>query len=69
LPFSGRLRCDHQFRPAPAKTAGHHTKVVNWWKALIDNGVHPGVRDEGLLRLEGEEYIVGDGDVLLIRHE
>jgi ribosome-binding ATPase YchF (GTP1/OBG family) len=26
------------------------------------------VRDKGLLRLEGKEYIVKDGDVLVIRH-
>ena len=29
---------------------------------------YPGVRDKGLLRLEGKEYIVKDGDVLVIRH-
>ena len=28
----------------------------------------PGVREKGLLRLEGKEYIVKDGDVLVIRH-
>ena len=27
-----------------------------------------GVRDKGLLRLEGKQYIVKDGDVLVIRH-
>jgi ribosome-binding ATPase len=42
-------------------------EVVNW-RALIDNGGYPGVRDKGLLRLEGKEYIVKDGDVLVIRH-
>jgi GTP-binding protein YchF len=42
-------------------------EVVNW-KDLIDNGGYPGVRDKGLLRLEGKEYIVKDGDVLVIRH-
>ncbi|MBU1707125.1 DUF933 domain-containing protein, partial [bacterium] len=29
---------------------------------------YPGCREKGLLRLEGKEYIVKDGDVLLIRH-
>ena len=29
---------------------------------------YPGVREKGLLRLEGKEYIVKDGDVLVIRH-
>ncbi len=42
-------------------------EVVNW-KVLIDNGGYPGVKEKGLLRLEGKEYIVRDGDVLVIRH-
>lgn len=42
-------------------------EVVNW-KSLIELGGYPGVREKGLLRLEGKEYIVKDGDVLVIRH-
>ena len=42
-------------------------EVVNW-KALIEHDGYPGVRDKGLLRLEGKEYVVKDGDVLVIRH-
>src|SRR5271157_2267161 len=42
-------------------------EVVNW-QALVDRGGYPGVREKGLLRLEGKEYIVKDGDVLVIRH-
>ncbi len=42
-------------------------EVVNW-KNLTDLGGYPGVREKGLLRLEGKEYIVKDGDVLVIRH-
>jgi ribosome-binding ATPase len=42
-------------------------EVVNW-KNLIDLGGYPGVREKGLLRLEGKEYVVKDGDVLVIRH-
>ena len=42
-------------------------ETVNW-KTLIDHGGYPGVKDKGLLRLEGKEYIVKDGDVLVIRH-
>jgi len=42
-------------------------EVVNW-KSLVDLGGYPAVRDKGLLRLEGKEYIVKDGDVLVIRH-
>lgn len=42
-------------------------EVVNW-KQLIDHDGYPGLRDKGLLRLEGKTYIVKDGDVLVIRH-
>lgn len=42
-------------------------EVVNW-RALVDANGYPGVREKGLLRLEGKEYIVKDGDVLVIRH-
>jgi GTP-binding protein YchF len=42
-------------------------EVVNW-KTLVDLGGYPGARDKGQLRLEGKEYIVKDGDVLVIRH-
>jgi GTP-binding protein YchF len=42
-------------------------EVVNW-KDLVDLNGYAGVREKGLLRLEGKEYIVKDGDVLGIRH-
>src|SRR5579862_3468494 len=42
-------------------------EVVNW-KSLVDMGGYSGLRDKGMLRLEGKEYIVKDGDVLVIRH-
>ena len=42
-------------------------EVVNW-KSLVDLGGYHGVREKGLLRLEGKDYIVKDGDVLVIRH-
>ena len=42
-------------------------EVVNW-KSLVELDGYPGVREKGLLRLEGKEYIVKDGDVLVIRH-
>jgi hypothetical protein len=42
-------------------------EVVNW-KSLVDLGGYPALREKGLLRLEGKEYIVKDGDVLVIRH-
>jgi GTP-binding protein YchF len=42
-------------------------EVVNW-KALVEHGGYAGAREKGLLRLEGKEYVVRDGDVLVIRH-
>lgn len=42
-------------------------EVVNW-RSLVDLKGYPGVREKGLLRLEGKEYVVRDGDVLVIRH-
>ncbi|HZO54603.1 MAG TPA: redox-regulated ATPase YchF [Bryobacteraceae bacterium] len=42
-------------------------EVVNW-KDLVDAGGYAGLRGGTLLRLEGKEYIVKDGDVLVIRH-
>ena len=42
-------------------------EVVNW-KTLVDLGGYAGAREKGQLRLEGKEYIVKDGDVLVIRH-
>src|SRR5580658_6318632 len=42
-------------------------EVVNW-KSLVDLGGYAGLREKGMLRLEGKEYIVKDGDVLVIRH-
>jgi len=42
-------------------------EVVNWM-TLVEHDGYPGARDKGQLRLEGKEYIVKDGDVLVIRH-
>ncbi|HEV1286212.1 MAG TPA: redox-regulated ATPase YchF [Bryobacteraceae bacterium] len=42
-------------------------ETVNW-QLLVDHNGYPGLREKGLLRLEGKEYIVKDGDVLVIRH-
>ncbi|MGC9973756.1 MAG: DUF933 domain-containing protein [Bryobacteraceae bacterium] len=42
-------------------------EVANW-RVLADHGGYAGAREKGLLRLEGKDYIVREGDVLLIRH-
>lgn len=38
------------------------------WEQLVSAGGYAGLRDKGQLRLEGKDYIVKDGDVLVIRH-
>lgn len=38
------------------------------WDKLLDSGSEANARAKGLLRLEGKDYIVQDGDVLHIRH-
>jgi hypothetical protein len=42
-------------------------EVVNW-RELVELGGYAGAREKGKLRLEGKDYIVQDGDVLVIRH-
>ena len=42
-------------------------EAVNW-KILVDHNGYAGLRGTPLLRLEGKEYLVKDGDVLVIRH-
>ena len=42
-------------------------EVVNW-KELLAAGSWQMARQKGLIRLEGKEYVVQDGDVMVIRH-
>ncbi|NQU83234.1 MAG: redox-regulated ATPase YchF [Parcubacteria group bacterium] len=42
--------------------------VINW-KDLLDCGTYPKAKEKGLLRVEGKEYTVKDGDVIEIRHD
>ena len=41
-------------------------EVVNY-KDLLDCGAYAAARDKGLVRLEGKDYVVQDGDVILFR--
>ncbi len=34
---------------------------------LIENGSHAAAKEKGLVRLEGKEYVVNDGDIILFR--
>jgi GTP-binding protein YchF len=38
------------------------------WEVLVETGSTAGCRDKGVLRLEGKEYVVQDGDVINFRH-
>ncbi|HDY73436.1 MAG TPA: redox-regulated ATPase YchF [Candidatus Jorgensenbacteria bacterium] len=42
-------------------------ETINWEK-LIEAGGWNKARDKGLIRVEGKEYIVKDGDVVVVRH-
>jgi ribosome-binding ATPase len=37
------------------------------WQALVDAGGYAGARDRGVLRLEGRDYIMRDGDVITVK--
>lgn len=42
-------------------------EVINWQK-LLEIGDWGAARQKGLIRAEGKEYVVRDGDVVLVRH-
>ena len=52
-----------------------HTKIqaafvraeVVAWDDLVEAGGYAGARDRGLLRIEGRDYVVADGDVVHIK--
>jgi GTP-binding protein YchF len=37
------------------------------WKTLVDERGYSGARDKGLLRIEGRDYVMQDGDVMTVR--
>ncbi len=43
------------------------TEVINWQKLLDAQGWNQ-AKQKGWLRLEGKDYVIQDGDVLVIRH-
>jgi hypothetical protein len=42
-------------------------EVINW-KALLEAGGFAEAREKGIIRTEGKEYVVSDGDVIEIKH-
>ncbi len=61
---------------APVAGAVIHTDFLNkfvkaevvFWKDLIENGGYVKAREKGLIRTEGKEYVVRDGDVIEFKH-
>lgn len=41
-------------------------EVVNY-KDLLDCGSYNGAKEKGLVRMEGKDYVMKDGDVVLFR--
>ncbi|MGX8728131.1 MAG: DUF933 domain-containing protein, partial [Lachnospiraceae bacterium] len=41
-------------------------EVINY-RELLNAGSYAAAREKGLIRIEGKEYIVRDGDVILFR--
>jgi hypothetical protein len=41
---------------------------VVFWKDLLENNGYVGSREKGLIRTEGKEYVVKDGDVIEFKH-
>ncbi len=37
------------------------------WRELVDAGGYAGARERGTLRLEGRDYLMGDGDVITVK--
>ena len=37
------------------------------WDALVESGGYAPARDRGVLRLEGRDYVMADGDVITVK--
>jgi ribosome-binding ATPase YchF (GTP1/OBG family) len=37
------------------------------WQELVDAGGYAGARDRGVLRVEGRDYVMRDGDVMTVK--
>ena len=77
-PARTRKRSRGPLRAAPTawEAAGTiHTEIqdafvkaeVIGWDQLVECGGYAPARDRGLLRIEGRDYVVADGDVITIK--
>ena len=57
---AGRVHTDIQEGFVRAEVIG--------WEDLVDAGGYSDARERGILRTEGRDYVVADGDVVTIRH-
>ena len=57
---AGRVHTDIQAGFARAEVIG--------WEDLVEAGGYAAARERGLVRIEGRDYVVRDGDVITIRH-
>jgi ribosome-binding ATPase len=57
---AGRVHSDIQ--------AGFVRAEVIPWRELVEAGGYAAARERGVLRTEGREYVIADGDVITIRH-
>ncbi|HSJ18174.1 MAG TPA: DUF933 domain-containing protein, partial [Solirubrobacterales bacterium] len=57
---AGRVHSDIQ--------AGFVRAEVIPWRELVEAGGYAAARQRGVLRTEGREYVIADGDVITIRH-
>ena len=57
---AGRIHTDIQDGFVKAEVIG--------WKELVEAGGYAPARDRGLLRIEGRDYVMADGDVLTVKH-
>ena len=48
--------------------AGFARAEVIGWRDLVEAGSYSAARERGLIRIEGRDYVVRDGDVITIRH-
>ncbi len=57
---AGRIHTDIQDGFVKAEVIG--------WQDLVRLGGYAAARDEGLLRVEGRDYVMADGDVITVKH-
>ena len=62
-------------RPPGTRPAKIHTDIqhglrpaeVIGWEELVEAGGYAAARDRGLLRIEGRDYVMPDGDVITVK--